>query len=443
MPTQPDYIPTAILGREQNPWTRAGLFLFVWVPAALFVLGLFSCLLGAFAAVLGILMGPAFALFIVFVVRRNFIVQRERRAMIVLGYIENAVRLNLPLDRFLEAAEASERGATRKMLAAIRQLLLRGVPIGAALEAGAPEIPERLIRAAAAGEQVGQLQPTLTRLVRAADRDRPTINEESEPFYRIYLVYVIFGVMFVNMGLMIFVVPKFRDIFKDFHTTLPPLTQFIMDLSDWVANEYGWVFFLPLILLLIFLLARQLQRIFTPASTSIISPNVYQWFAWHLPFLHQLQRDRAFSDVFDFLADALRAGLPLPDALQGALTLDMNYHVRDSLLQWRSAILAGAPTAQAARNARLPDFLVGLLDTGHASRASNTPRSIADMFQFLARYHRERFSRLLVALRAAAEPIAVVTIGSLVGILVYAMFSPLVVLLQSVSGNSVSTNGVL
>lgn len=73
---------------------------------------------------------------------------------------------------------------------------------------------------------------------------------------------------------LIFVVPRFREIFKHFKTNLPALTEWLLSLSDFVANQYGWIpllllpFLLPLPILALDLTceantARVLRRIYT------------------------------------------------------------------------------------------------------------------------------------------------------------------------------------
>ena len=437
-----DFLPLSA-GAEQKPLARAAIFLFVWIPAALFVLGLVSCLLGAAATLIGLIWGPVIAFFVLYAIRRNQTVQRERRAITLLTYIENAVRLNLPLDRFLQAAEASEFGGTRYLLGRIRQMLQRGYPLGSALQAAVPEVPERFVGSVAAAEQVGRLQPALTRILRNHRRNRPLLVDENQPFYRFYLFFLLFVVSFVGSGMMIFVVPKFRDIFKDFHTTLPAVTQWVIDFSDWIANDFGWIFIIPALFLFIYAIARELQKIFMPSLLPVFFPQLREWIAWHIPFLSILQRDHALTDLFEYLADATRAGVPLPDALQGAATLRMNYQMLNRIEEWRKLLLAGLAPSAAARKAGLPELLAGFLEAGETSRGSAGNRGISDMFEFLARYYRDRFSRLAIALRAVAEPVSVVAVGSVVGLIVYAMFLPLVALIQSVSGSGVTSNGVL
>ncbi len=44
--------------------------------------------------------------------------------------------------------------------------------------------------------------------------------------------------------IMIFVIPKFEGIFKDFHAELPPPTKLLMAMSYWFGPEYGWAYVL-------------------------------------------------------------------------------------------------------------------------------------------------------------------------------------------------------
>src|SRR3954462_2218545 len=65
---------------------------------------------------------------------------RRRRAAAVLSYVEQAVRLNLPLPRMLNAAQRSEHGRLASRLGEFRKRLEDAYPLGAALQTTIPEI---------------------------------------------------------------------------------------------------------------------------------------------------------------------------------------------------------------------------------------------------------------------------------------------------------------
>lgn len=57
--------------------------------------------------------------------------------------------------------------------------------------------------------------------------------------------------MALPMLLLILVVPRFEAVFRDFRTELPWITKLVLYISRWAANEYGWMFVLPLIVALV------------------------------------------------------------------------------------------------------------------------------------------------------------------------------------------------
>src|SRR5688500_5648404 len=85
----------------------------------------------------------------------------RRRGRTALSYIEQAVRLTLPLPYMIEAARRSERGALRRRLTELRELLEAGYPVGEALAEGVPEVPRRAVTITAAGERLGRLPQAL------------------------------------------------------------------------------------------------------------------------------------------------------------------------------------------------------------------------------------------------------------------------------------------
>src|SRR5687768_710742 len=111
---------------------------------------------------------------------------RRRRAIAAIAYLEQAVRLNLPLSRMLYAAQRSERGPLVKRLGAFRQLLEDGYPIGAALEAGVPEVAEREAAMIEASERVGRLPHTLRKIVAEQANDAARRQIQDVTFYRTY-----------------------------------------------------------------------------------------------------------------------------------------------------------------------------------------------------------------------------------------------------------------
>src|SRR5688572_9077926 len=130
---------------------------------------------------------------------------RRRRAAAAIAYLEQAVRLNLPLSRMLYAAQHGERGRIVERLGMLRQLLEDGYPIGAAIEVAIPEVAERDAALIEASERIGRLPQALHQIVadHAADAARRHSNELT--FYRTYPFVMAAMTASVLAMLMIFV----------------------------------------------------------------------------------------------------------------------------------------------------------------------------------------------------------------------------------------------
>src|SRR3954449_1809222 len=107
-----------------------------------------------------------------------------------------------------------------------------------------------------AGELGGVLDIILQRLAdfmeKAAKLKKKVIGAMIYP-----IVVISIAVAIVSM-IMIFVIPKFEQIFKDFKTDLPGITKILLAVSRWFANDYGWayVLFAPIGIMLIIKLVR-------------------------------------------------------------------------------------------------------------------------------------------------------------------------------------------
>jgi type II secretory pathway component PulF len=378
----------------------------------------------ALAAAFGL--GPAFAylsppivILLLAVTVRVVRAIRHRHGMMVLTYLEQAARLNLPLPRMLAAAQQAEPRRLRERLGRLRQFLEEGYPIGDALDEAVPEIPRRAVAIAGAAERVGQLPQALGRLL-AEERARAGADGSAMPFYHAYPVMMLVMVVGVLGMILVFIIPKFEQIFRDFGLPLPPVTRFVVE----VGRDFGPLVLLVGVALLIGYLGRWLWDITHPRRP--LELRFLGRLVWYLPVAHGVARDRGLADACELLADALAAGSPADRALNEAASLRTNVVLRGRLEEWADLVASGVPLADAARSAGMPALLVGMLATARASDDA------ADVFAFLGRYYRARFSRTATLLEAAVVPAVSIGFGLVVGLICMGLFVPLVRLADQV-----------
>jgi len=154
---------------------------------------------------------------------------RRQRGTMILSYLEQAVRLNLPLPGMLSAARQSEHGVMALRLLKLQTMLETGASVETALRLDAPEVNRRVVSLIGAAERSGQLPQALARVI-DEEQESPEQAERSAfgRWYPLMMTLVLLGIM---TTIMIYVVPKFEEIFKDFGLRLPASTRLLMNLS--------------------------------------------------------------------------------------------------------------------------------------------------------------------------------------------------------------------
>jgi type II secretory pathway component PulF len=390
-----------------------------WMIAGVMLVGLLCGVVAALVPPLGYV-APLGGLLILVALAVLFRSARRKEAMVAMVYLEQAVRQNLPLPAMLAAAERTESGPLRKRLGRLRDALEGGTPLEMALSSTVPGVPRRVLGLVESGERLGRLPHVLARVV------RPQLAlEERQPLQSIYLRWYPLAMLFVLTSIstlmMIFVIPKFKAILRDFHIPMPPVTRYVIETYQWLAIP---VAIIAAVTLVIFCgrLAGEVIRI--PGQRF----EIWQWLtdrlAWVTPLWRGVVRNRGLADVCYVMADALDIGQPADLALSEAAQAASNIVLGKRMERWSRNVTAGMSLSDAARKAKLPALVVNLLSTAHG------PDGAKNVFRFLGRYYDSRQSVAAAVLQGAAVPAVAGGFGLIAASIALAMFMPLVELIS-------------
>jgi type II secretory pathway component PulF len=388
---------------SMSAWSLAALILMT-IP-----LGWVFYLTGPVLGFPGLVMSVALIPLITMAVRSV----RRRRAAAALGYLHQAIRLNLPLSRFLAAAARSERGRLSHELFDLQYFLEQGMTLSDSLAVAVPEVSLRELGLIEFAERGGRLPETLDRLIREELGQSRQFHEKRAlaAWYPPVLLLAVGGCI---TFLVIFVFPRFVYIWRDFKLPLPAITLWVMSSWDYI------VWLIPVIFALLMINCGAKLR----EATRIPRPNWYlrtvrDRILWRVPLIHAMLRDRAMADICASLADASEVGYPIATALRRAEQLEMNVVMQRRVSRWGDGVMVGQLPPDAARTARMPALLVGMLAT--ARQASDT----AEVFAFVSRFYASRFDRRRELLRGAYIPVMTLVMGVIVAIIALALFLPL------------------
>jgi type IV pilus assembly protein PilC len=341
------------------------------------------------------------------------------RMLAILGYIEQTVRLNLPLPRMMQVIGQSQRGGLKKQLNAATLSLERGDTLAVALTS-ISQMPPKILNLIAQAERVGRLPQVLGRLMQQR-RSAIALRDHSFSFYRTYIPIVCITAALISWILMVFVVPKFEQIFRDFGVPMPRLTLALIG----TARRFGVILIAPLIIFLILAIINNTVARWGGRKFGFTESAV-DWIINRLPIFEQMRMHYALSEVFAFTAESIDAGQSIDSALSQAAQIPANSTLRKKIARWTDAMSRGQSLSDSARTARMPALVSGMLKT-----ALDTPAA-AEGFRFLGRYYGARFSRAMIMLRASAVPVFAIVMGVVVGIVALSVFLPMIRLLDAV-----------
>lgn len=257
-----------------------------------------------------------------------------------------------------------------------------------------------------AGEASGTLGPILNRLAEYMERRRAF--RQTMISSMIYPA-ILLGVSLVSMViLLVFVIPKFAQIFHDLNQKVPVLTQIMVDVGAWL-KDFGWV--IPIIVAVGFWGGKSLLN----------QPKVRKsldGFLFWLPFSRYLIMQSELTRFCRTLGTMIESGVPLLKALSLGQELILNSVLRESISPLHNDIKAGKSMSNFFRaNPVFPPRLGTMLRI--AEEQGNTAGGLLS----LSEYFEKDLQRMLQRIMALMEPLVILGTGGLIAVMVISMFS--------------------
>ncbi|MBN2377422.1 MAG: type II secretion system F family protein [Sedimentisphaerales bacterium] len=382
---------------------------FILLPVVLFIIP-------------GGIFGNIFFILVVAAIIRFILISKESDAGYIISIISSAIRQNLPLAAALEQAAANQTDKRSKILQNIAHWLEKGFSLTAAIKAGFPKCPAHALNLIALAEPVNQLPAALV----AIEKDliqKSQKHRQLNPVHPIYPLAVIAWTFIILSGIMYFVIPKYEKIFMDFNVELPLVTRSII-LPYWGIQGIFW----PLLFIFVFIiLPYYLYTRFRPrrSDNPYVISILGDFLKWHLPILHWFEKNYSLARVIQTLRLAINAGQPINTAIAHTLNADINHCFRKRLKIWHQAVESGQNISTSARQAGLGSALAWAFDT--QVNQANTPQ----ILEMLDDFYRTNYSYAVNLARYITWPCIIVAIGTMVGLVVYGLFKPLVVLIET------------
>ena len=225
-----------------------------------------------------------------------------------------------------------------------------------------------------------------------------------------YPVIIFSTAVLVVVFMLRFIVPMFQDIFKQHQVALPAVTKFIIALSEFL-KEYGFLFIIVIVLFFVF------KRVVSKKKRVAMYSDR---FILKLPFIGNFIKMVYLIQVIQAMVLLASARVPIVNSIALVRKMVAFYPLHDALQQVEKNMLKGHSLSESLKQNKI--FDVRMVAMIKVAEETNTTEFIFEkLYEHYAVEVRQR-SKVLTTLM---EPLIIVFIGILVGVILIAMYLPM------------------
>ncbi len=316
----------------------------------------------------------------------------------------------LPIPRALKMLAAQRKGdAIGTVLNRIQDDIINGRSLGEAFAREEQHLGRLMTAMVQAGEQSGKLHESLAKLADLVEANvrlkRKVLSAMTYPVVMMLMVFMIF------MAMLLFVVPTFAGIYDQIDGELPKITSFLMGASQFIKSR---IIFFPFIVVG---LAAGLKA----AKKSAKVKSKKDQLILKMPMFGSLFKSAIMARLATTLSSSLAAGVQLLDALQLAGEVANNEVYAKALAVARDDVRNGKSMGNAMRGQKaIPEMFTALIDIGEETG------QVDALLNKYSQILEEEVETKVEGITSLIEPVMIVVFGGLVGVMVIALYLPLI-----------------
>ena len=272
-----------------------------------------------------------------------------------------------------------------------------------------------------AGEAGGVLDQVLLRLAEFSEKAEQIKNKiKSAMIYPVVVLFAAFGIL---TFLMIFIIPRFEEIFSDLlgDKPLPPITAAVIGFSDFMMNQWYVIIIGAVVLVVSFNLLRKTDK----------GRYMLDWIKLKAPLFGPLFSKTAVARFTRTLGTLLTSGVPILTALNIVRDTSGNKVLSTAIQKIHDSVKEGDTMAMPLGACGVfPDMVVSMVDVGEETGA------LPEMLVKIADTYDGEVDNAVEGLTSVIEPIMIIVLAVIVGTIVIAMFVPLISIITEMSSSA-------
>ena len=301
-----------------------------------------------------------------------------------------------------------ENKTLRKAIQDARTYVEKGGTLADAFRVNPDVFPPIMINMVAAGEMSGNLEICLDRLVEHFEKDNALTSKIKGAMT--YPIVVLIVMVIVIIVVLVAVIPNFASMFEDMGTQLPLATRIMMAAADFV--KYKWWLLIIIVAAIVFGVKFFKKTPF--------GEHLFANLGLKAPIFGPLNVKTACSRFARTMSTLMASGISMIDAVEQVAKMMDNKIIRDGLMDAKVQVSKGVPLSKPLKDMEmLPPMLSAMTKIGEETG------DIEEMLSKVADYYDEEVEAATNALTSAMEPIIMVILACIVGMIVAAVYGPI------------------
>lgn len=305
-------------------------------------------------------------------------------------------------------AEQTTSKALRKVLKEVEEDLREGNPLSNAAEKHRKVFSSMFINMVRAGEVSGNMDETLERL--AIHYERQHFTKQKIISALAYPAAVGFLSIGVVVFLLIYVVPIFVGMFASLGGKLPFITQFVLDASAFVQSFWWLIAFVVILFTIVFMLLRNNDK----------SKYYLDYAALRMPIIGKLLQKAELAKMTRTLSSLFSSSVPILQALSIVESVVENKVIADVVNKSHASLENGQSLIEPMKKHwAFPPLITQMISIGEETGSLDLMLGkVADFYEKEVEVSTDR-------LKAILEPLLIVLLAGLVGVIVSALMIPM------------------
>lgn len=259
-----------------------------------------------------------------------------------------------------------------------------------------------------AGEEAGILDIILNRLSAYSEKNEKIKNQVKGAL--VMPIVIVVAAFLIITGIMVFIIPKFQELYKSSGKELPGLTQLLVSISDGLRNN--WLIIIVVIFVIFYVVVSYIS--------SKEGKKQFDRMLINAPVFGDVVQKASVARLSRTLSTLLSSGINMIEAIDIASNTAGNYVIEVALKNCKESISVGKPFhLPLARQKEIPQMVSQMVAIGEQTGALDA------MLAKIADFYEDEVENAVRAMTSLIEPFLMICLGGIIAFILVAMYLPI------------------